>query len=348
METPCHIQSTESRESGAKEPDPRDPSHAPPGDATALHRRVVPSPRQPETLCYSPLEILYGRPPLVIKRGSPADRGSGTDPAQPQLGKGTRTHPWRNPRESTHPVGNGVCPQQPRAVGWVKDCKTELLQPVWTGAHMAIRAPPPATKGAGLTPWVHHSRVKGAAPTADTDIWVTARPPEDPLKIEFQRYPSPSPENVHPALATPGSWSVCVRWKLENFPRGTRRRPVLRWGTLTTGVPHPPAQGWALCCNPHDGAMVPGHSSVGVFPVCRSVGNCPPCGPKGVTSVGTVLWMAALLVIASHGKAARPWRAVVSQMAALANEPGCWACLSEDQGWSSHRGAVVNESNEEP
>ena len=85
------------------------------------------------------------------------------------------------------PSGNCVHPYQPGDEVWVKDWKKEPLQPVWTGPHTVILATPTAVKVTGVTPWIHHTRVKIAVAPLDKDIWKAVRNPKNPLKVQIQK-----------------------------------------------------------------------------------------------------------------------------------------------------------------
>ena len=63
---------------------------------------------------------------------------------------------WETLERTPIPFCNWVHPYQPGDEVWVKDWKKEAVQPVWTG-------PPTAVKVTGVTPWIHHTRVKTAA-----------------------------------------------------------------------------------------------------------------------------------------------------------------------------------------
>ena len=90
-------------------------------------------------------------------------------------------------KRTLSPSGNWVHPYQPGDEVWVKDWKKEPLQPVWTGPHTVVLATPTAVKVTGVTPWIHHTRVKIAVAPLDKDIWKAVRNPKNPLKVQIQK-----------------------------------------------------------------------------------------------------------------------------------------------------------------
>ena len=73
---------------------------------------------------------------------------------------------------------------------WVKDWKREPLKPWWTGPRNIILTTPTALKVSGITPWVHHSRVKKANSEEPT-IWRSDPDLVNPLKLTLKRETGP-------------------------------------------------------------------------------------------------------------------------------------------------------------
>ena len=90
------------------------------------------------------------------------------------------------------PLGNWIHIYQPGDELRVKDWKKEPLQPQWTGPHTVILATLTAVKVTGVTPWIHHTRVKRAAAFCDENTWKAVQDSENLLRVRFQRqWPSP-------------------------------------------------------------------------------------------------------------------------------------------------------------
>lgn len=65
----------------------------------------------------------------------------------------------------------------------------------------------------GTTPWIHHTRVKVAS-AADTDTWEAVQHLKNPLKVKFQRLPSPSSESAKPCSGHP--WKLVSLYMVED------------------------------------------------------------------------------------------------------------------------------------
>ncbi|KAK1346944.1 hypothetical protein QTO34_000804 [Cnephaeus nilssonii] len=105
---------------------------------------------------FSHFEILYGRPPPLIRpKGDLGEIGNLEIQKQLQgLGKTVfEVHRW-------------VIDRIPISV-WVKDWKKEPLKPTWKGPYPVILTTPTALKVAGLNTWIHHSQVKAAHQPSD-------------------------------------------------------------------------------------------------------------------------------------------------------------------------------------
>ena len=68
---------------------------------------------------------------------------------------------------------------------WVKDWKHDSLAPPWKGPFTVLTTPT-AVKVAGVTPWIHHLRVKRAYHTDPEDAeWTTQKDPTDPCETKI-------------------------------------------------------------------------------------------------------------------------------------------------------------------
>ena len=76
------------------------------------------------------------------------------------------------------PLGEFIHEFVPSDQVWVKDWKHDSLAPHWKGPYTVLTTPM-AVKAAGVTPWIHYTRVKRAY-LADPDAeWTTQKDPTD-------------------------------------------------------------------------------------------------------------------------------------------------------------------------
>ena len=70
--------------------------------------------------------------------------------------------------------------------GVVKGWKHDSLAPHWKGPYTVVLTSPTAVKVAGVTPWIHHTRLKRAyhADPEDTE-WTTQKDPTDPRETKI-------------------------------------------------------------------------------------------------------------------------------------------------------------------
>ena len=92
----------------------------------------------------------------------PQVRGDEISQQMEQLGKeinqGTKFVQERVP----FPLGEKIHEFVPRDQVWVKDWKYDSLAPRWKVPCTVVLTSPMAVKVAGVTPWIHHMRVKTA------------------------------------------------------------------------------------------------------------------------------------------------------------------------------------------
>ena len=78
------------------------------------------------------------------------------------------------------PLGDQIHDFVPGDQVWVKDWKHNSLAPHWKGPYAVVLTTPMAVKVAGVTPWIHHLRVKRAYHTDPEDAeWTTQKDPTD-------------------------------------------------------------------------------------------------------------------------------------------------------------------------
>ncbi|XP_060105134.1 uncharacterized protein LOC132578666 [Heteronotia binoei] len=133
----------------------------------------------------SPYEIVFGRPPPIVK-------GIKADPAQignlvwfqeiQSLGKAMNAVSKYVLETLPLQVHNPVHPFQPGDTVWVKVWRSQPLQPKWRGPFTVLLSTPTAIKVQGLPRWIHWTHVKRAAPD-----WQVQPVPGDGLKLRFSR-----------------------------------------------------------------------------------------------------------------------------------------------------------------
>ena len=84
------------------------------------------------------------------------------------------------------PLGEHIHEFVPSDQVWVKDWKHDSLAPHWKDPYTVVLTTPTAVKVAGVTPWIHHTRVKTAyhADLEDAER-ATQRDPTDPCETKF-------------------------------------------------------------------------------------------------------------------------------------------------------------------
>lgn len=118
---------------------------------------------------FSPFEILYRRPPPLIKlKGDIKELENLEIQKQLQgLGKTILTvHKWVTGRIPIS-LGRTLHPHRPRDQVWIKDWKRKPLKASCQRPYLVILTTPTALKIAGLNTWIHHSQVKTAHPPKD-------------------------------------------------------------------------------------------------------------------------------------------------------------------------------------
>ena len=82
------------------------------------------------------------------------------------------------------PLGEQIHEFVPGDQVWVKDWKHDSLATHWKGPYAVVLTTPMAVKDAGVTPQIHHTRVKGAyhADPEDSE-WTTQKGPRETKSI---------------------------------------------------------------------------------------------------------------------------------------------------------------------
>ena len=141
---------------------------------------------------YSSFETLHGRPTPVIKMLK-GDHQHLADLEMSRylqsLGKSSAILPQKPKKGHPFYWVTGLTPisQEMRYELKIRKTKTNTpLQPVWTGPYTVVLVIPTAVKVIGVTPWIHHTRVKKAVTSCD-DTWKAVRDPKTPSRgVWFQ------------------------------------------------------------------------------------------------------------------------------------------------------------------
>ena len=135
---------------------------------------------------YFPYDVVYGRPPPIIKQVStnlPQVRGDEISQQTEQLGKVINQVTKFVQESVPFPLGEQIHKSVPGDQVWVKDWKHDSLAPHWKGPYTVVLTTPTEVKVAGVTPWIHHVRVKRAYHADLEDAkWTTQRTPLIPVK----------------------------------------------------------------------------------------------------------------------------------------------------------------------
>ena len=137
----------------------------------------------PQSHGYSLYKIVYGRPPPITKQVStnlPQVRGDEISQQIEQLGKVINQVTKFVQERVPFPLGEQIHEFVPGDQLWVKGWKHDSLAPHWKGPYTVVLTTT-AVKVAGVTPWIHHMRMKRTYHAdPETAEWTVKRDPTDP------------------------------------------------------------------------------------------------------------------------------------------------------------------------
>jgi hypothetical protein len=115
---------------------------------------------------FSPCEILYGRPPPLVEgiKRDLKSRKSNLAPTDAQFGRSANVLHRHVPEKLPISLTTDMHSFKPGDQVWIKERNLQPLQPCCRGPYSVTLTTPTAIKVAKITPWIHHTRVKKAAP----------------------------------------------------------------------------------------------------------------------------------------------------------------------------------------
>ena len=138
----------------------------------------------PRSHGYSLYEIVYGRPPPIIKQVStnlPQVREDEISQQMEQLDKVINQVTKFVQERVPFPLGEQIHQFVPGDRVWVKDWKHDSLAPHWKGTYTVVLTTLTAVKAAGVAPWIHHMRMKRTYHADPENAeWSVQRDPTDP------------------------------------------------------------------------------------------------------------------------------------------------------------------------
>ena len=139
----------------------------------------------PQSHGYSPYKIVYGRPHPIIKQVStnlPQVREDEISQQMKQLSKVVHQVTKFVQEKMLFPLGEQIHEFVPRDQVWVKDWKHDSLAPHWKGPYTVVPTTPlTVVKVAGVTPWIHHMKMKRTYHADPENAeWTEQRDPTDP------------------------------------------------------------------------------------------------------------------------------------------------------------------------
>ena len=143
----------------------------------------------PHSHGYSPYETVYGKHTSIVRQvlaNLPQVRGDGISQQMEQLSKVINQVTKFVQERVPFPLGEQIHEFVPSDQVWVKDWKHDSLAPHWNGPYTAVLTIPTAVKVAGVTPWIHHMRMKRTC-QADPEnaVWTAHRDPTHPQETKI-------------------------------------------------------------------------------------------------------------------------------------------------------------------
>lgn len=143
----------------------------------------------PQSQGYSSDKIVYGRPTPIIKQVStnlPQVRGDEISQQMEQLGKVINQVTEFVQERVPFPLWEQIHKFVPGDQVWVTDWKHDSLAPHWKAPYTVVLTTPTAVKVVGVTPWIHHMRMKRTC-HADPEnaVWTAQRDPTDPQETKI-------------------------------------------------------------------------------------------------------------------------------------------------------------------
>ena len=143
----------------------------------------------PHSHGYSPYETVYGKHTPIVRQvlaNLPQVRGDGISQQMEQLSKVINQVTKFVQERVPFPLGEQIHEFVPSDQVWVKDWKHDSLAPHWKAPYTIVLTTPIAVKIAGVTPWIHHTRVKTTyhADLEDAE-WTAQKDPTDPHETKI-------------------------------------------------------------------------------------------------------------------------------------------------------------------
>ena len=149
-----------------------------------LKLRVIPCSHS-----YPPYEIIYGRPPPIVRQVSTnllQVKEDGIPQQIEQLGKVIHQITKFVQERVPFPHGEQIHEFVPSDQVWVKDWKHDSLAPRWKSPYTVVLTTAMAVKVAGVTPWIHRTRVKRAYHTdLENTEWTAQKDPAEPCETKI-------------------------------------------------------------------------------------------------------------------------------------------------------------------
>ena len=142
----------------------------------------------PHSHGYSPYETVYGKHTPIVRQvlaNLPQVSGDGISQQMEQLSKVINQVTKFVQERVPFPLGEQIHEFVPGDQVWVKVWKHDSLAPHWKDPYTVVLTTPKAVKVAGVTPWIHHMKVKRAYHTDPEDTeWTIQKDPNEPRETK--------------------------------------------------------------------------------------------------------------------------------------------------------------------